>query len=273
MRSWLTLVVATALTALFSVGVAAADTGGTGGAYLDDDSTPVAEVRTGGSTPGKSAPVNTGGAPVCSYTALPEDAAVYEPDGTEVVQSSPGRWYTVACDGEPPPGGDSYVFISTVDPAVLAEQAKRALALTAPDVRTSPSADGDQLVGVPTWLWVGDAWAPLTATASLPGVSVTVTATPESVVWDMGNGDRLVCRGAGTAYDPDRPDGDQSTDCAYTYDRASGHQPGQRYPVTATTTWQVSWSASGAAGGGSLGALSRSTTFGLRVAEAQALNT
>lgn len=276
MRSRLILVLAAALTTLFGDGIAAADTGGTGGAYLNDDSTPVAEVRTGGSVPGESVSAGRGAAPVCAYTALPEEAVVYEPDGAEVVQSAPGRWYTVACDGQPPPGGVSYVFISAVDPVdpvVLAEEARRALPLTAPDVRTSPSAEDDQLVGVPTWLWVGDAWAPLTATASLPGVSVTVTATPESVVWEMGNGDRVVCRGAGMAYDPSRPDGEQSTDCSYTYDRASGHQPGERYRVTATMTWQVSWTVSGAAGGGSLGALSRSTTFGLRVTEAQALNT
>lgn len=264
------LIVAVAI-AISSV-PAGAEGAATGGADVEDG-TPVAEVRTGGSRPGESASAGRGAAPVCAYTALPEDAVVYEPDGTEVVQSAPGRWYTVACDGQPPPGGVSYVFISTVDPAVLAEQAKRALPLTAPDVQTSPSAEDDQLVGVPTWLWVGDAWAPLTATASLPGVSVTVTATPESVVWDMGNGDRVVCRGGGTAYDPNRPDGEQSTDCSYTYDRASGHQPGERYRVTATMTWQVSWTVSGAAGGGSLGALSRSTAFGLRVTEAQALNT
>ena len=196
---------------------------------------------------------------------------MYEPDGSEIVQTTPGRWHTVECGGAPPPGGTGYVFISTVDPAVLAEQAKRTLPLTPPDVQTSPSADDDQLVGVPTWLWVGDAWAPRSATASLPGVSVTVTATPGSVVWDMGNGDRVVCQSPGTAYDPDRPNGEQVTDCSYTYSRSSAHQPGQRYPVTATMTWEVSWTASGVAGGGSLGALSRSTTFGLRVAEAQAL--
>ena len=269
MRSRLILVGATAFATLLGTGAAGADTGGAGGAYIDDTRTPVAEVR----TPDRSTPTGGGGAPVCTYTPLPEDARVYEPNGSEVVQPAPGRWYTVTCDGGPPPGGTGYVFVSNVDPAVLAEQARRALPLSPPVVGTSPSSDADQLVGVPTWLWVDDGWMPVTATASLPGVSVTVTATPESVVWEMGNGDRVVCRGRGTAYDPDRPDAGQSTDCAYTYRRSSASQPGQRYPVTATTTWRVSWTASGVAGGGSLGAVSRSTTFGLRVAEAHALNT
>jgi hypothetical protein len=164
------------------------------------------------------------------------------------------------------------VFISEVDPVVLARQARRALPLDAPEVQTSPSPGADHVVGVPSWLWVGDAWAPLSATASLPGVSVSVTATPQSVTWDMGNGDRVVCRGPGVGFGPRRRDDEQSTDCSYTFRRSSLREPGQRYRVTATTTWRVSWSATGVAGGGALGVVSRSTTFGVRVAEAQALN-
>ena len=104
-------------------------------------------------------------------------------------------------------------------------------------------------------------------------MSVTVTALPSSVTWDMGTGDRVVCRGPGRAYDPRRWEEEQATDCSYTYRRSSAGQPNQRFPVRATMTWRVSWTVSGIAGGGDLGEVSRSTSFGLRVAEGQALVT
>lgn len=128
------------------------------------------------------------------------------------------------------------------------------------------------LVHVETWLWVQD-WAPVTASASVPGVTVTVTATPERVTWAMGDGGRVVCDGPGTAYDRSRPEQDQSTDCAYTYRRSSAGQPGDAYTVTVTMTWRVSWTATGIAADGDLGSVTRTSQFAARVAEGQALIT
>jgi hypothetical protein len=160
-----------------------------------------------------------------------------------------------------------------VDPEVIARQLARRLPLPEPDVATSPPAGRDQLVGVPTWLWVRDAWEPRSVSASLGGATVTVTATPRSVRWDMGTGDRVTCDGPGTAYDPSAPDSAQDTDCSYTYRRSSAAQPGERYPVSTRVRWRVRWTASGIAGGGDLGSVTRSTGLSLRVAEGQALVT
>jgi hypothetical protein len=157
-----------------------------------------------------------------------------------------------------------------VDPEVLAQEAKQDLALPLPGVQTSPPPDRDQLVNLPTWLSVED-WSPRSATASVPGVSSTVTATPTRVVWDMGNGDQVVCRGPGKPYDLSLKEHQQSSDCTYTYRASSAGQPGQRYQASATMTWSVSWTASGVPGGGDLGEASRTTTFPMRVAEGQAL--
>jgi hypothetical protein len=145
--------------------------------------------------------------------------------------------------------------------------------LPLPGVRMSPPPEIDQLVNLPTWLWV-DNWAPVSVTAALPdvGTSVTVTATPTRVVWDMGNGDQVVCIGPGTPYIPGS--GYQpSPDCGYTYRRSSAGQPDLRYQVSATMTWAASWAASGVAAGGPLGDVSTTTTFGIRVAEIQTINT
>lgn len=160
-----------------------------------------------------------------------------------------------------------------VAPQTLAQVARRYLPLPLPIIHTNPPASVDQVVNVPTWLWVDPAtWGVRTATASVPNESATVTATPVSVTWTMGDGSRVVCRGPGTPYaggDPARP----SPDCGHTYRQSSAGQPGLRYPVTATTTWRITWVASGVvAASGSLAPLLRTATTSLRVAEAQTVN-
>lgn len=157
-----------------------------------------------------------------------------------------------------------------VDPEVLAEQAIAQLALAPPSIQLSPKADVNQIVQLPTWMWVSN-WGPDSATASVPGVSATVTATPASVTWDMGNGDEVICSGPGTPFDFSRPEDEQSTDCSYTYRHSSTNQPDGVYQLSATMTYDVSWSASGAPGGGALPAVSETTTFPLRVLEIHAV--
>src|SRR5207244_3829971 len=105
----------------------------------------------------------------------------------------------------------------------------------------------------------------------VPGITVTVTAEPQRVVWDMGNGDQITC-GPGTPYDPSKPEADQQTDCSYTYRYSSAAQPNERYVITATVEWVATWTAAGAPGGGSLGVVRRSSSVAVRVAEAEAIN-
>lgn len=156
-----------------------------------------------------------------------------------------------------------------VAPVVLAQEAYRFLPLPAPSVRTNPPVGRAQLVNLRTWLWVDPAtWGARSATASVPGLSATVTAVPVSVTWTMGDGGRVVCPGPGTAYDPGRPDSAQRPACSYTYRHAA-----DAYPVVATTTWRVTWVAHGAAGGGTLPPLTRTSPATLlRVVEVQAIN-
>ena len=83
----------------------------------------------------------------------------------------------------------------------------------------------------------------------------------------------MTCRGPGVAYDTRRPPADQHTTCSYTYRRSSAGQPGERYPVTATTTWAITWTATGVvAASGTLPPLLRTSQTALRVAEAEAIN-
>lgn len=166
-------------------------------------------------------------------------------------------------DGEPVPGAEGPSL------AELAEQARERLRL--PDPRVAASPVGDQLVNLPTWLWLDGDWAPVEATASVPGVSVTAQAVPESATWSMGDGSEVVCPGPGTPYaaggDPAAP----SPDCGHTYRTSSAGRPGERFTVSVTVTWTVTWT--GAGEGGTFPGLTTTGEAGFRVAESQALVT
>jgi hypothetical protein len=189
-----------------------------------------------------------------------------------------GAWFLFTCQGNFPGTGGGLVWLPTTGgpsaplppPEVLAQQAVNQLSLVAPRIETSPG--GEQLVNLPTWLWLAQsAWAPMSATASVPGVSVTATASPSAVTWTLGDGTTLVCQGPGTPYAPGGDPSAPSPDCGHTYRQSSAGQPGQAYTVSAAVTWGVTWVGGGQSG--SLPALTTTSTTTLRVAESQAINT
>ena len=191
------------------------------------------------------------------------------PDPAEYV------WYWKSCPTEG--GGSSSTLIPVprdpepVDLEDLRAEAIDRLQLPTPTLDFNPPTD--QVVHVESWLWIDDAlWREHTKSVSAGGVTVTASAQPTRVIWDMGNGDVVVCNDPGTPYDTSRPAAEQSTTCSYTYEHTSAGQPGDAYQVTATVEWQVSWTVTGAPGGGALPTLSTSSATSVRVAEMQALN-
>lgn len=188
----------------------------------------------------------------------------------------PGGWYMVLCspDGKDP---DSHgpVWIPagattapTLTPAQVAQIARRQLRLPAPTIAASPS--GTQLVRLPTWLWLSGGWSQSSATASVPGVSVTATAKPVTVSWSMGDGSTVTCKGSGTPYQAAADPRTASPDCGHTYLRSSAREPGQAFAVSATVHWTVTWS--GAGQGGTFPDLTTTSSTTFRVAESHALN-
>ncbi len=161
--------------------------------------------------------------------------------------------------------------VSVISAADLAARARDELPLTYPEPHTSPAIALRQMVGIDTWMWIDPAsWRPRTATAAIagigggPGLSVTATATPRSVLWDMGDGTVVTCDGPGTPYDDAVPEAQQSTDCRHTY------QVHGSYVARATVTWSIAWTASDG-DGGTLADASRTTQFPMTVAERQAV--
>lgn len=155
--------------------------------------------------------------------------------------------------------------VPTVTGADLSARARSELDVRFPEPRTNPDAGHRQLVGIDTWLWIDPAaWQPRSATASIPGLSATVTAQPTHVVWDMGDGTVVTCDGPGTPYDTSRPAAAQSTDCSHLYQHRGIHD------ASATIHWSVTWTATDG-DGGTLADVARTTRFTMHVAERQAV--
>ena len=206
-------------------------------------------ARPGGPTSGGPPPAVT-----CSdapYTINSQNTAAMKAGQP----AGPGHWVVRTCSGPVlvptriltwiPDGA-----LALPDPRVLAAQALSKLTLPTPAIDSSPGGGAPQTVQLPTWAWLPEAqWAPLSATASVPGESVTATATPLAVTWSWGDGSTTVCQGPGTPYvkgvsDPAAP----SPDCGHTYRQTSAQAPGQQFPVTAILTWSVAWSGGGQSG-------------------------
>jgi hypothetical protein len=108
-------------------------------------------------------------------------------------------------------------------------------------------------------------------------VWAVVTATPVVLRFDPGDGSPVVvCRGAGTRFDPARYGlHAASPTCDHVYARSSFGAPGELVTATYEISWRVSWTGwtgTGPAGGSLPGLVSRASAR-FAVAEAQALIT
>jgi hypothetical protein len=185
------------------------------------------------------------------FAITPQNAAVMQ----AAQPPGPGHWVVRTCGGPVLMPTRILTWIpngapALPDPQVLAAQALSKITLPAPVIESSPGGGAPQTVQLPTWTWLPtNQWAPLSATASVPGESVTATATPLSVTWSWGDGSSTVCTGPGTPYingvsDPAAA----SPDCGHTYQHTSASAPNQQFPVTATLAWTVAWTGGGTSG-------------------------
>ncbi len=169
-----------------------------------------------------------------------------------------GAIYHLTCFGYIGTGGGDGWFATppaglagpAVSAAVLAQRAVSLLALRGPAIGIAPSLGRPGLVGLPVWLWTGvsaHTWGPVSATATVPGLSVTASARAQRITWSMGDGHTVTCRSPGTPYRVSLG-GRRSPDCGYVYEQPSAVVPGGKYRVVATTTWQVRWAGGGQAG-------------------------
>jgi hypothetical protein len=141
-------------------------------------------------------------------------------------------------DGEAPgfiqvPGGPPQpAALTTLD---WAQAAKSSADLDTPTVKTAPA--GKTYVRVRTSLWVEGVSVKNTTPIRLAGQTIWATATPVSVTWRLGETEHT-CNDLGSK--------DGKT-CNYTYKRSSAREPGGVYMVSASVTWEFTWTCEGAA--------------------------
>jgi hypothetical protein len=232
-----------------------------GGSNDGEDVTGDVEVVLPGETGGDG---GGGGGPICHYE---EPRYTTQEDQREEIrpeETRPGVWGWLVCDD----GTEQFIFFpdeAPIDPTVLARSVN--LTPPAPDLRTNPDADATSLVNLETWFWAAGGSAPMSQSASVGPVTVTVGATPRVLVVDPGDGsESFACTDFGTPYDTARPAQSQSTTCGYTYSR-----PGQ-YTATATLIYDVGFTSNVGVGGG-LGTIEPSSSVTVTVQESQAVVT
>lgn len=250
---------------------------GGGGAYVDPGGNPTATAEEGGTGGGGGSGGGGGGSDDgCYWRVVIEDDfqfAVYEEDFTRQ-HSATGRWLERWCAGVGAVDVGGFFLVpegGLVDPYQLALDALASVQIAPPAIRTSPSENGRLYVQVPTWLWLDSSWwQAYEATANTGRVWSTVRATPVATTWELGDGRSVSCRGPGTPWR--RGLSEDASSCTHTYRSSSASQPGGTFDLEATVTLEVSWT-SNAAAGGTLPAISRSSTVDVEVGEIQAIGT
>ncbi len=208
---------------------------------------------------------------VCSYyaiTAVPGSTETSTVDWSEPIWQPPTDLYSaLVCrlDGEIV--HSEVLFFDPGDPLAgmggaerARDQALASLVLPEPTIELSPPRDAEHLVGLPSWYSVATPWTTDDESASLGGVTSTVTATPVAVSWDPGDGsDVIVCSGPGDAWVA----GEDPT-CGHTYTDSG------TFTLTAMIEWDVAWQATTGVGG-PLAPLTTTSTWPVTVRQAQAV--
>ena len=133
---------------------------------------------------------------------------------------------------------------STLAGIALSDIQRRLIAAPVPVL----SPPGIGYVNLETWLATVDPGTH-TATAAIPGLSVTATATLVSTTWTTGDGGKVTCDGTGAAWTPERP-AEEPAPCGHTYTtHGAAIYASEPFTITVSQTWHVTWRAStGAAG-------------------------
>lgn len=224
--------------------------------------------------PGAAAARSGGSRVTCAYTPWFADGR--RNGGLEFVDpgSNPaqepadeGAYYLVECSD----GYRDVIWIRgslgpRITPEQLAQQAYALIPIRPPKVLTAPPRGDAGLVGLAQWFYLAKSeWVAKSKRLRVGAVWAEATATPSKMTVMTGDGETITCDGPGTAYDRAKRADQQRSTCSYRYPH-----PARAYQVTVRVTWSGSWRGSGGTGG-VLSPITRSVTFSVRIAEAQAL--
>ena len=153
-----------------------------------------------------------------------------------------------------------------VDPELLARQALASLSLPGAPISMTPEPnliEPNVLIRRDNHVWVPQgSLVPMTASASDGGLTVSLTASPSSIIFTSKDGDGVTSASCDPALIDGPPSNPLGTPvCSLVWERTSRDQPDGQYTITASTTWTAAWT-----GGGQSGTLTTTTTSTAQVA-------
>lgn len=138
--------------------------------------------------------------------------------------------------------------VPAIDPVVIVRSALARLPIPMPEAKIGPDPSLNEwnmaAVGYPLWLWV-DGTEQYSTIITEDGITLTLTANRQSTRFSTGDGNTKTC-GAMTPWTENVEPGTPSPTCGHLYEKPS--LPGGTYGVTATTVWNVEWTALGQSG-------------------------
>ena len=141
-------------------------------------------------------------------------------------------------------GGGPASGTPAVDPAEAARRAVASLTLTEPGLLLDPDPAANEwgatAVGFHTWFHAPDPGV-LRTSATADGLTIDITASPGLLTVDTGDGRRQACRRTVPYRNPDGVNA-PSPYCGHAWEHTG------EYTVTATRTWEITWSAAGRSG-------------------------
>lgn len=141
-----------------------------------------------------------------------------------------------------------------VDGAAVARQLVVTIPFELADAKIAPPPTYHTYISYKNWLWIESGqWHTVTASRSVRGATVTLTATPSYVEWDMGNGDTQSCVGPGREWVKGMPE-NAPTNCSYSYDEMEDPK-GDTWTVSAQISYTLAWTCTGNCGGATSGDL------------------
>ena len=148
---------------------------------------------------------------------------------------------------EQPPDAPPVPVITPEEAAYMA-LAQLQLPTVAPGIGPNPDKNEWKMaaVGFPLWLWADGDTNVGPVTRNVANLSVALDAQISRMEFQMGDGKKVTCSGAGKPYADWVKPGTKSPACGYTYQRPS--LPRGKYTVSAVAFWAVNWEVNGTTG-------------------------
>ncbi len=143
---------------------------------------------------------------------------------------------------------------TVIDPGAVAQQLLKRAPFELADAQIAPSPSYHTYINYLNWLWVAESqWHDVSLSLTLSGATVTLTAKPRYVRWDMGNGQSTSCVGPGREWVKGMSE-DAPTNCSFTYSTMQDPE-GDTWKVSARINYTVGWTCTGNCGGQTSGDL------------------